>query len=366
MLRDVWPEEEVCFACHVAGGSGTNVQPAFANYANTATRFFKHDVFATQGVHRVGEMEGFEFGGAHRHVECEDCHEPHEATRGAASAPMLQREMHYTSGVNPAWIAPGAPAGYSWLPQAEREYQICFKCHSGFTDLPTYAPDGWDGSTYVPDGLRKLTYGGITQVPDSRDMAQEFNPYNASFHPVVVVGRNQAIPPGSFVAGWSVDSMVYCSDCHANANAATEGQGPHGSPLLHLLDGSSDYQTADPDNPTYLGTELCFNCHDAADYIGSGRETNFIRGNRNLHKQHSDNGSCYLCHDTHGSEQLHLLNLDISIELDSNTYFLLGYDGQATDSQSFWQISPDRSVKTCWLVCHDHDHSRSSYANIGD
>ena len=59
-------------------------------------------------------------------------------------------------------------------------------------------------------------------------------------------------------------------------------------------------------------------------------------------------------------------NLDISIELDSNTYFLPGYDGQATDSQSFWQISPDRSVKTCWLVCHDHDHSRSSYANIGD
>jgi len=279
---------------------------------------------------------------------------------------MLQREMNLTTGVNPIYGAAGAPVSYDWLSQAEREYQVCLKCHSSFTTLPTYVPDGWDGITFVADGLRKLTNTSAQQVSDSRDMAQEFNPYNASYHPVLALGRNGNIPIGAFVPGWSSVSMVYCTDCHQNPNAATEGNGPHGSPLLHLLDGQTDYQTAAPDTSSYVGTELCFNCHDAEDYIGAGLETNFRIGNRNLHRQHADNGSCYLCHDTHGSEQLHLINLDLSIELGSTTYLLPGYDGQSTNSQTFWQISPDGREKTCWLVCHSLDHSAREYENISD
>jgi hypothetical protein len=160
--------------------------------------------------------------------------------------------------------------------------------------------------------------------------------------------------------------LVYCSDCHANAVPAIGGEGPHASPRLHLLAGPDEYQTADPDDPSPSGQVLCFGCHDAEDYTGRGTETNFARNRANLHRQHSNNGTCYLCHDTHGSEQLHLLNLDSSIELGSETYFLPGYDGMPTNSQTFWQISPDRSEKTCWLVCHGHDHSRSAYPNIGD
>ena len=365
-LRKAWPEETLCFSCHGASGPGTDVEAAFTATTNTATRFFKHDPFATNGVHRIGESQGSDFGGANRHVECEDCHDPHASARGITGAPVLQREMDRISGVDPVWIAPGAPVGSVWLDEAEREYQVCFKCHSSFTELPSYAPDGWDGSTYVPDGLRKLTYTGGSQVPDHRDLAQEFNPYNDSFHPVVTQGRNRSIPAGSFVNGWSVDSLVYCSDCHTNAAPATGGEGPHGSPLLHLLGGSEEYQTANPDDASLSGSELCFQCHDAEDYIGRGSETNFARNRSNLHRKHTGSGSCYLCHDTHGSEQLHLLNLDSSIELSSDTYFLPGYDGLPTNSQTFWQISPDGSEKTCWLVCHGHDHSRSAYPNVGD
>jgi hypothetical protein len=131
---------------------------------------------------------------------------------------LLQRESNYTAGVDPVWTMPGAPVSFTWLSQAERESKVCFKCHASFTSLPTYLPDGWDGSDYVPD---------------SQDMAQEFNPYNASFHPVVATGRNQNMPPGSLVPGWSASSLVYCTDCHTNAKAPTEGDGPHGSPLLH-------------------------------------------------------------------------------------------------------------------------------------
>lgn len=366
-LRKTWPEEILCFSCHDADGPATDVETAFAAAENTSTRYFKHAVAATNGVHRVGEMLDADFGGANRHVECEDCHDPHASARGITSAPMLQREMNNSSGVDPVWFASGAPADFIWLEQAEREYQVCFKCHSSFTELPTYVPDGWDGNSYVPDGLRKLTYGGDNQMPDYRDLALEFNPYNDSFHPVVTQGRNQSIPAGSFVNGWSSESLVYCSDCHTNADPAAGGEGPHGSPLLHLLGGSDEYQTADPDSPSLSGGELCFHCHDVEDYTGRGSETNFTRNRANLHRQHSNNnGTCYLCHDSHGSEQLHLLNLDSSIEIRPDTYFLPGYDGLPTNSQTFWQISPDGSEKTCWLVCHNHDHSSSSYPNIGD
>jgi predicted CXXCH cytochrome family protein len=364
-LRAAWPEESLCFACHAAGGPGTDVEAAFGQ-ANTVSAIFKHDVAGTSGVHRVGEAQGSDLGGANRHVECEDCHEPHEATRGPAGAPMLQREMNDVSGVDPLWTAAGAPAGYTWLDRAEREYQVCFKCHASFTTLPAYLPDGWDGSSIVADGLRKLTASDPEQVPDSRDLAQEFNPYNASFHPVAAQGRNQSVAAGAFVAGWSSTSLVYCSDCHSNPDPAAGGSGPHGSPLLHILTGQADYQTADADAPAMTGSEVCFACHDAADYTGNGSDSNFRRVNRNLHSQHGDNAACYLCHDSHGSEQRHLLNLDLSIGASSNTYLLPGYDGQPTDSQTFWQISPDGSEKTCWLVCHGHNHSGSSYANVSD
>jgi hypothetical protein len=270
--------------------------------------------------------------------------------------------MNWTSGVDPLWAASGAPSGYSWLPQAEREYQVCLKCHASFTSLPTYAPAGWDGTTYVADGLPKLTATTGEQIPDSRDMAQEFNPYNASFHPVAAQGRNQGIPEGAFVPGWSAASLVYCSDCHSNASSGA----PHGSALLHLLSGQADYQTAASSSPRSAGGELCFDCHDREDYVANGSDSNFRRGNRNLHGQHADDATCYLCHDSHGSEQRHLLNLDTTALNGTSTYLLPGYDGLPTNSQTFWQISPDGSEKNCWLVCHSHDHTSSPYPNLVD
>ena len=188
---------------------------------------------------------------------------------------------------------------------------------------------------------------------------------------MVAQGRNQNIPAASFVAGWSQTSMVYCTDCHSNPNATVEGDGPHGSPSLHLLNGLSDYQTASPDNPPappYTGQEVCFNCHRYEVYVTGtdpASNTNFRRNTRNLHQRHADNGSCFLFHDSHGSEQLHLINFDTSV-VDAQTFFLNGYDGQPTDSQSFWQISPGGTDKTCWLVCHNRDHSRRQYPNISD
>ncbi len=378
VLRRTWPEEQVCFTCHTLGGTGTNVQPAFTSYTNTATRIFEHDVAATNGVHRLGQNTAGFFTGANRHIECEDCHESHESTRDATAGttlpPMIQPEMYFTSGVDPAWAGAGAPSSFIWMSQAQREYQICFKCHSSFTTLPTYQPDGWGWTgaawNYVANGLPKLTTPNTSQVLDSRDMAQEFNPNNTSFHPVIAKGRNTVIPAAAFVNGWSVNSMVYCTDCHTNANQPTNGYGPHGSPRLHLLGGTMDYTTVDNiNNRNFQGNgELCFKCHDYNLYVaGTATSTNtgFRTGGTQYHDFHSGGQGafgvpCYECHDTHGSEQQHLINFNSAA-----ITFPAGYN-----SQNAWVYNPATGVGTCFLTCHNVDHAspgspnNKSYDNI--
>ena len=351
VLRQIWPEEGVCFACHASGGSGTNVQPAFTNYSNTATRIFTHNVFQTSGVHQLGQSAGSDFGNLMRHIECEDCHDPHNAGRGAASAPMLPQEMNGVSGVDPVWTSPGVPSSYAWVDQATREYQVCFKCHSSFTSLPTYIPDGWNGSAYVANGLHKLTNTAALQMPDWRDLAREFNPYQNSFHPVAAQGRNQNIPAGSFVSGWSQTSLVYCSDCHVNANAASEGSGPHGSPRLHLLGGGANFSTVyAPGSARAASSEICFQCHNYQTYVtGQNESTNF-----QLHDVHMNNNwgtTCYTCHDSHGSEQMHLINFDASAMT-----FLNG-----RNSQSAWYYDPASGKAGCFLSCHGEPHNPREY-----
>ena len=366
-LRNNTGEEQVCFACHKAGNPLiTDVQTAFTAKSNTATRFFSHGVSAATNIHISNESVGASFAFGKRHIECEDCHSPHSTARtdssGVVSAPSIQQEMYGVGGVDAAWTVAGQPGTLTFVPIADREYQTCFKCHSSFTTLPTYIPDGFQAGTgYIPNGLFKLGNSAGGQVPDSRDLAKEFNSYQVSFHPVTALGRNRNMPSGSFVAGWSADSMTYCSDCHQNAVAPTNGKGPHGSPLLHLLDGSltgsAEYITkTDPAISCALGGcpsihdtgELCFKCHQFNTYssgINSAATTNFRNGAQNLHAFHSF-GSCYTCHDTHGSEQDHLINFDTS---------LVSINLSAT-SQNSWQYNSAAGTGTCFLACHDGEH----------
>ena len=161
-LRTNWPEEQVCFGCHSATGSASNIQPSFYPLVNnTTTAFYKHDTTAQVSVHKPFEgSTPTDFGGTNRHVECEDCHEPHYAARaqGSAfatpepgSAPLLKRVENGVSGVNPVY-ATGivTPTNFVALnpqggtgPGATREFQVCVKCHSSYTALPTYIPAGW-------------------------------------------------------------------------------------------------------------------------------------------------------------------------------------------------------------------------------
>jgi hypothetical protein len=184
-------------------------------------------------------------------------------------------------------------------------------------------------------------------------LAKEFNSFQVSFHPVAAQGRNRNMDAGSFVAPWSQDSIVYCTDCHENANGDTNG--PHGSPLLHILDGTAEYitqtnpyQSCAPDGcpSVHSQGELCFKCHQYATYATGANPvttTRFRTGGENLHAFHSF-GSCYTCHDSHGSEQDHLINFDTSVVSVS-----LGFN-----SQNAWQFA--NGVGTCYVACHDGEH----------
>jgi predicted CXXCH cytochrome family protein len=350
-LRGLWPEEGVCFFCHGSSGPAINVQLVFVDFLNTATRFFTHDVMRTNGIHRLEQSGGSDFGGENRHVECEDCHDPHYAAGGSSAAPNLPPSMAGESGVDPVWAGTGSPSSYNWLDDATGEYQVCFKCHSSFTSLPSYQPDGWNGSAFIANGLRKLTGSSAGQVADSRDMAQEFNPAQTSFHPVAAQGRNQNIPPGSFVNGWTQTSLVYCTDCHSNPGSIAGGSGAHGSPLLHLLNGTANYSTIMTDKAARVSSgQVCFQCHNYQVYVLE--ESNSTRFKYHAKHMNNDWGTtCYTCHDSHGSEQEHLLNMDASAMT-----FING-----RNSQTAWYYDPVTGNAGCFLSCHSKLHDPKEY-----
>ena len=322
MLFSKATEKVLCLNCHGTGGVATDIQTSLDTTPNTATRYYSHPVSSAPNIHTSSESTGSSFGGASRHVECSDCHVAHNSAYAQANkrndAPAVQQEMYGSGGVEPAYSATGAPGSFTWLPTAEREYQVCFKCHSSFTTLPTYSPFG----------LFKIYSATASQVRDSRDLAQEFNPYQASFHPVLALGRNREISPDSFVAGWSIDTMVTCTDCHTN------GSGPHGSANLHILD-------------TTTGGLVCYKCHQEGTYrtgTNPRTTTHFVKGTRNLHSYHvtTRGVTCYTCHDTHGSENARLINFDTA-----QVSMLTGYD-----SQTAWKLNVN-GTRTCYISCHD-------------
>jgi hypothetical protein len=180
------------------------------------------------------------------------------------------------SGTN--WTAPTA---YAQVTAATYEYQVCFKCHSGYNTNVTGAS----------------TWGG-TGAAAWTDQGLEFSTSNQSYHPVVaalppdgsdpgVNGSSQlaardmrtaAVVNGQTVGGWHNGDTMYCSDCHAQSSAGSLG--PHGSAVKWMLKGPNQawpYTTA-AQNGTSTGTYwqdtnqttgmdttdglFCWNCHN--------------------------------------------------------------------------------------------------------
>jgi predicted CXXCH cytochrome family protein len=355
-------EEGFCLGCH--GGTGVasvKVHLSFANNSNTATAIRKHDPTASYRKHTNDENTGSAFGGANRHVECGDCHNPHGAkVYAATTAPAIYNELIGASGVTPTYAGAGAPTGFTFKENTTYEYEVCFKCHSSYTTLPTYLPAGWTGTADQPDALRKLTTGGTnTQIADSRDMAQEYNPANASYHPVMAAGTNLNINAATFQTGYTFTSRIYCSSCHDNNQKATAGygRGPHGSQNLHILDagtgGNSGYKTTHTGSAPAT-TDFCTKCHKAGSYISGNTSSRF--GYHLYHVANKTQEGCYLCHDTHGSEVLHLMNFS------RNQSPTICITSVGTNTQAAFAHANGTAANTCTVTCHGTSHgSGKSY-----
>ena len=312
-------EETLCLGCH--GGTtnyNSNGNPDNVNTDTTKARGHGTGttlaVMATAGRHRANETSVTGVSTS-AHVECTDCHSPHAARKGNHTASATYKTatgnlidtttgspLEGVSGVSFAtypstWgvnaVSWGAAAGANSYATATMEYQICFKCHSSANGNV----DDWDGN---PGGAGEFT-----------DTALEFNPANASYHPITQASPHP-LASAQLAAGWAPGDTMYCSDCHTSDSAIA---GPHGSATKWLLtgtytnwpfvsagdNGSSSAVTFAYNNGPDTSTTFCHNCHP----IGN---TNDVH-DRVEHKG-SPVGRCTNCHIRvpHGGKGQRLIN----------------------------------------------------------
>jgi hypothetical protein len=351
-------EEGFCFECHSTTGNpnaGSNLDAygvagmdddALAIEGLWTGATSEHPVSSTNGVHAPDEGTSSNWNpSTNRHVECEDCHNPHEATdditdwpdntaastanvRGS-SAPAIAGANKGVWGVTISgssggdWDggtntfgSPSAPS-YSRVSEASYQWQLCLKCHSAY---------GWDSSPpNVSVNLQGQTGGKQT------DVGTDFSPDNYAIHPIFDSGKNQ--PPTSansqwqsggssgrrniggttdtnglsntLTDGWLSTSRVVCTDCHNNA-VTSGASGPHASDNEWLLAGvdANIKVTTQGDGVLYpnanyatngQGANFCVNCH-RGDVYGSESNSSGTQGisygDLSRYDHNSANSSC--------------------------------------------------------------------------
>jgi predicted CXXCH cytochrome family protein len=287
-------EEKLCVVCHDGSPASKNVKADLA-------KIYRHPIGTVTAKHdeaEAGTPAKYGFSPTNnRHSECVDCHNPHMARAEVGLPPVAPNASNRLLGLGRVAVTNGAAGSvpiYVYRgpadPSPALEYEICFKCHSSWTTLPLTTPSG---------GTPK-------------DMAVQFNPNNASHHPVEAAGKNQNINANAFVNNWNATKTMYCTDCHSSD--ATSVRGPHGSLYNYIL--KLDYRALAAQRTT-ISTELCFDCHRYDTYANASA-TVAVQGYSRYNPPSSSSGHtyhvaqkrqpCYACHESHGSAALpHLM-----------------------------------------------------------
>lgn len=307
-------EETNCLNCHNGNLliSGVGIENISAEFQKT----YKHGIASYTGVHSPTESTI----PSTKHVECVDCHNPHQAnnSNATASAPTLKGSLAGVSGVD---------QGGNAVTTASYEYEICYKCHST--------------STFVTASTSRNIVQANTRL--------EFATNSISFHPVA--GANSNANNASLLTGWSLTSRVYCSDCHSSNTTSIKG--PHGSTNVNILKGT--YVKTDGTNYNVNNFTLCWNCHSSTTVVSSN--TSSFRRHQ-LHIVDEDT-PCNVCHDAHGiassqgttSGNSHLINFQTGV--------VTGPNGTGS---GYYVHQPTPTVKgRCYLTCHGESHNPESY-----
>jgi len=301
-------EETNCLICHSGNVAGADIEAML-------TRPYSHDVFAYAQVHDPNESAVVQV----QHVECTDCHNPHAARTGTASAPVANG---FLAGVR------GVDTDGNGVYPIQFEYELCYRCHADSPDKPA---------------------GAVNRFIDQNNVRLEFEQTNPSYHPIEGPGRNSNVR--SLIAPLSESSVIYCTSCHASDGSGSP-TGPHGSIYPHIL--KYQYETADGTQESFQSYELCYQCHDRNEITnGSSKFA------KNVHRRHimQVRVACSICHDPHGISasqgnsvnHAHLINFDLSV---------VSPDPQSGRLE-FVDLGDYSGA--CYLKCHNKRHGPKNY-----
>ena len=380
-------QSDLCFTCHDGTGATTDVKTEYVsstpNDPSTAS-YYKHDATLLTSSHTLATDN--EFGGVlNRHVNCTDCHNPHSTTNTDTALP--------TNGV--AWPISGRMANISFVSVDNTttpytftfnggigtgpsyEYQVCFKCHSSFTTLPT-------NSSGKPS-------------QDMLDVAAEFDPANVSFHPIEAAGKNTTAAMANSLAGpsgyklftFTTAQTVRCTNCHADdlyASAATTAASnlpAHTSTYRGILVQNYQDRLTNLRNQGYNASNfaLCYTCHtDTAFKNGTTSEnnignaaTNFKQGGNNYHRFHMTQltgtgsttnnsidssgagGGSAMCAECHFRP--HSTESPVTAQASNKRLVNFAPNVQPNSfSAPRWTVNTGNNTVSCDLVCHGQTH----------
>ncbi|MEW8506556.1 MAG: cytochrome c3 family protein [Candidatus Thiodiazotropha sp.] len=345
LVKDL--EENTCYLCH----DGTTAQ---TDILSEQQKFYHHPVEQTPSIgHDSMHIEDpFTMT---LHVECEDCHNPHASYSSPPLISFNPADPFNNFNHSTAPFINGSLAGVNGIdingslkPEAEYEYEICFKCHGVLG--PSACGNNLRCST--ADSYDMVRQDGIYNI---REKINSGNPLLVSYHPIESnnPSNNSQVPSLRSDIPLTTDSgLIYCSDCHnSNSSPAAGSTGPsgtHGSTHEGMLSLSYDFN---PQNSTPLSNELCFKCHDSG---------NLYTDQSFPHSEHilNENIGCINCHDPHGSAtNEHLINFLISSNVAGS---LRQMTGAGVYTEPTW-LDNGLHSGTCWLNCHGQLHDGWDY-----
>lgn len=381
VLNRISPQSVVCFTCHDGSGANSNVSAQYTDPlvpANSAAArdYYRHDALVTT-THTRAQLN--EFGGVlNRHAECGDCHNAHKASSAVstqtASGWTTSGRLANVSGVSVVNGAAGTSPTYTFLDGSTTpayEYQVCFKCHSGFTTLNSNT--GFAPSKY------------------QLDKGVELNPANGSYHPVEAAGKNTTADMTANLAATSpykqwtftTGSTIRCSNCHASSDkynqatppAAGSDLPPHTSRYRGILLQNYRDRVLETSTAAYAAADfaLCYLCHGEAPFsTETGTATNFKYHGLHLTKLQGQ-GSGGTDIDTAGAGQGNSICAECHFRIHSTTYKdgtqtltgsrLVNFapNVQASGGSRSWTTTGVGSG-SCTLTCHGKSHTPRSYS----